>query len=92
MLNLTAQVRRFDEDYIYLTDLKENGRPIDVDSHRMYAGRWSKRITSASVGSIIAFNAEIEQKTISGFDGEERYTANRLSIRKPSMAQVIRSA
>ena len=38
MLNLTAKVNRFDSDYVYLSELREYGRPIEVDCHRMYCG------------------------------------------------------
>ena len=90
MLTITATVTRIEPDYVYLSQIKDHGRSLsEIGTHRMFAGKWSKRIKSE--GSVIAFNAAIEHRTISGFDGEERYQANRLSIRKPSMAQVIRS-
>ena len=91
MLTITATVGRVENDYVYLTDLKQYGRDL-IDSHRMYCGKWSKRITPARVGSTVAFHGDIEHKTISSFDGESRYTADRLSIRKPSMAQIVKSA
>ena len=91
MLTITATVGRVDSDYVYLTDLKEYGRDIDIESQKLYCGRWSRRITPERVGSTVAFNATLEHFTISSFDGESRYTADRLSIRKPSMAQIIRS-
>ena len=89
MLNLTANVSRIDENQVHLTDLREWGKPLDdIPSHSMYKGRWSKRIKT--VGSTIAMRAEIEYKSFTSYDGENRYTSHRISIRQPSLAQVVR--
>ena len=90
MLTITATVDRIEPDYVYLSDIKQFGRPLEVDSHRMYSGRWSKRIKTE--GSIIAFTGEVSHRTVTGFDGEDRYQRNLVSIKKPSLAQVVRSS
>lgn len=92
MLTITAKVNRLDSGYVHLSEIKEYGIPLEIESQKLYCGRWSRRITPERVGSTVAFNATLERFTISGFDGEERYTSDRLSIRKPSMAQIVKSA
>lgn len=89
MLNLTATVSRIDENRVHLTGIKEYGRPLDIESHTMYSGRWSKRIKSE--GSVIAFRGTIEHKAFTHYDGENRTTSHRVTIRQPSLAQVVRS-
>ena len=92
MLTITATVTKIEPDYVYLSEIKEHGIPLEIESHKLYSGKWSKRLTPERIGSTVAFNATLEHFTISGFDGESRYTADRLSIRKPSMAQIVKSA
>ena len=83
MLNLTGYVSRIDESHVHLTDIKHYGIPLDdIPSHTMRKGRWSKRIKSE--GSLIAMNAQIEHKTFTSYDGENRYTSHRITIRQPS--------
>ena len=91
MLNLTAIVSRIDDSRVHLTRIKDGGKLLDdIPSHSMYKGHWSKRIKTE--GSTIAMRAEIEHKTFHTYDGENnRYTSHRISIRQPSLAQVVRS-
>ena len=89
MLTITATVTKIEPDYVYLSEIKEYGRDIQVGTTRMFTGRWSKRIKTK--GSLIAFTGEVSHRTVTGFDGEDRYQRNLVSIKKPSLAQIVRS-